>query len=205
MQKKSLLFALVLGGLMLMQVGCSSYSYTSRSTSVNQRAISSTQATADIDINYSQKVTASSDFQKFPSQAKQEAIYRCIMNSGIDVLIDPIFQIESRPVTGYRATVTGFAGHYKAGMNGLDELIDKKYSKEDIEKYLLLTDPSFYQYYYQKESGNGNVYNIKCTTQNAKSSSALTQVSSIAMPKAKKAKKAHKSKKNKMAAMLGME
>ena len=188
-----------------MQVGCSSYSYTSRSTSVNQHAISSTQATADIEINYSQKVTASSDFQKFPSQAKQEAIYRCIMNSGIDVLIDPIFQIENRSVTGYRATVTGFAGHYKAGKNEMDEMIEKNYSKEDIEKFLLLTDPNFYQYYYQKESGNGNVYNIKCTTQNAKSSSSILPVNNMAKPKAKKAKKERKSRKNKMAAMLGLE
>ena len=162
MKKKCILFALVLGGLMLVQVGCTTYSYTSRSTSVNQRAINSTQATANIEINYQKKVTASSDFLKFPNQAKQEAIYRCIMNSGIDVLIDPIFQIESRPITGYRATVTGFAGYYKVGLNGLDEVVEKNYKQEDIDKYLLLTDPSYYQYYYQKEGNSGNVYNIKC-------------------------------------------
>lgn len=90
-----------------------------------------------MDINYKKKVTATSDFQKFPNQAKQQAIYQCIMNNDIDVLVDPIFQVENRPITGYRATVTGFAGYYKEGMNGLDEVIDKKYKKEDIEKYLL--------------------------------------------------------------------
>lgn len=162
MQKKFFLFALVLGGLMLVQEGCTTYSYTSRSTSVNQRVINSSQLTADIEINYQKKVTATSDFLKFPNQARQEAIYRCIMNSGIDVLIDPIFQIESRPVTGYRATVTGFAGYYKAGLNGLDEVVEKNYKQEDIDKYLLLTDPNYYQYYYQKEGNSGNVYNIKC-------------------------------------------
>lgn len=173
MQKKCFLFALVLGGLMLVQVGCTTYSYTSRSTSVNQRVIGSMPQTADIEINYQKKVTASSDFLKFPNQAKQEAIYRCIMNSGIDVLIDPIFQIESRPVTGYRATVTGFAGYYKAGKNGLDEVVEKNYKQEDIDKYLLLTDPDYYQYYYQKESNSGNVYNIKCNAAPAVAKPAL--------------------------------
>jgi len=162
MQKKVLFFALVLGGLMLVQAGCTTYSYTSRSTSVRQRVINSHEATADIEINYQKKVTATSDFQKFPNQAKQQAIYQCIMNSGIDVLIDPIFQIENRPVTGYRATVTGFAGYYKVGLNGLDEIVDKNYKQEDIDKYLLLTDPSYYEYYYQKEGNSGNTYNIKC-------------------------------------------
>ena len=162
MQKKVLFFALVLGGLMLVQAGCTTYSYTSRSTSVRQRVINSHEATADIEINYQKKVTATSDFQKFPNQAKQQAIYQCIMNSGIDVLIDPIFQIENRPITGYRATVTGFAGYYKVGLNGLDEIVDKNYKQEDIDKYLLLTDPNYYEYYYQKEGNSGNTYNIKC-------------------------------------------
>ena len=204
MQKKSLLFSLVLGGLLLVQVGCTTYSYTSRSTSVNQRVINSSQATADMDINYKKKVTATSDFQKFPNQAKQQAIYQCIMNNDIDVLVDPIFQVENRPITGYRATVTGFAGYYKEGMNGLDEVIDKKYKKEDIEKYLLLTDPSFLQYYYQKSSGNGNVYNIKCTTQSSKASSSITQLTNV-NTKAKKDKKVKKNKKSKLAAFFGAE
>ena len=186
MQKKSLLFALVLGGLMLFQASCTTFSYTSRSTSVRQRAIASREATADIEINYQKKVTATSDFQKFQNQAKQQAVYQCIMNSGIDVLIDPIFQIESRPITGYRATVTGFAGYYKVGKNDLDQVVEKNYKQEDIDKYLLLTDPSYYPYYYQKESHSGNVYNIKCgAAAPAAAKPAMPNVLSIASPKAK--------------------
>ena len=88
MQKKNLLFALVLGGLTLMQVGCTTYSYTSRSTNVAGRVINSSEAPADLVIDYKKKVTATSDFQKFPNQAKQQAItmhyeqwYRCIGRS----------------------------------------------------------------------------------------------------------------------------
>lgn len=189
MQKKSLLFALVLGGLMLFQASCTTYSYTSRSTSVRQRVIDSREATADIEINYQKKVTATSDFQKFPNQAKQQAVYQCILNSGIDVLIDPIFQVENRPVTGYRATVTGFAGYYKVGKNELDQMVEKNYKQEDIDKYLLLTDPSYYQFYYQKESHSGNVYNIKCgAAAPALAKPAMPNILSIASPKAKAVK-----------------
>lgn len=169
MQKKNLLIAVVLGCIALVQVGCTSYSYTSRSTKVNRQDINSTEQTADIKVDYQKTVTATSDFQKFPSQAKQQAIYQCIMDNDIDVLVDPIFRIEKRGLSGYRATVVGFAGYYKVGKNGLEQILDRRYSKEDIEKYLLLTDPNFYQYYY-KTSGAGNVYNIKCESKPAKSS-----------------------------------
>ena len=161
MKRKGLLFVLALGGIMLMQVSCSSYSYTSRSTDVRQRVINSSQATADLEINFQKKVTASSDWQKTPKQAMQHAIYQCIMNNNIDVVVDPIFQVETRSMTGSRATVTGFAGNYKLGVNAFQEVIDKNYKQEDIEKYLLLTDPNFAQYYYQGGS-KGNVYNIMC-------------------------------------------
>ena len=188
MQKKNLLIGLVLGGLLLVQASCTTFSYTSRSTNVDQRVINSSEATADLTIDYKKKVTATSDFQKFPNQAKQQAIYQCIMNNGIDVLVDPIFQVESRPVTGYRATVLGFAGYYKEGISGLDEVVEKKYSKEDIEKYLLLTDPNFMQYYYNEGAGDSHVYNIG-TSGGGISKAAPASVLNFAAP-AKKAKKA---------------
>ena len=191
MHKKKLLIALAVGGLMLLQASCTTYSYTSRSTRVDQSVINSSEATANLKIDYTKKVTATSDFQKFPGQAKQQAIYQCIMSSGIDVLVDPIFQIENRPVTGYRATVLGFAGYYEEGISGLDEVVEKKYTKEEIEKYLLLTDPDFMQYYYRKDSNTGNTYNIKCTT-SAPAKPVIAQPAPVKKAKAKKAKKAKK-------------
>lgn len=158
---KKLVFAFVLGGLALIQAGCTTFSYTSRSTRVNQNEIRTSEQVADVTVNYQKKITATSDFQKLPNQAKQQAIYQCIMNNNVDVIVDPIFQVENRPVTGYRATVTGFAGYLKEGKKDIDVMIEKGYQKEDIEKYLLLSDPSFYQYYYQK-GDKGSVYNIKC-------------------------------------------
>jgi hypothetical protein len=192
MKQKNLLYALALGAIVLVQSGCTSYSYTSRSTRVNQNDIYASEQVADVTVDYKKKITATSDFQKFPNQAKQQAIYQCIMDNGVDVIVDPIFKIENRPITGYRATVTGFAGYIKTGKKEIDRMIESGYSREDIEKYLLLIDPSFYQYYYQN-GGQGNVYNIKCTTA-APAKVTLPVVNTKA--KGMKAKKAKKEKKN---------
>lgn len=192
MKQKNLLYALALGAIVLVQSGCTSYSYTSRSTRVNQNDIYASEQVADVTVDYKKKITATSDFQKFPNQAKQQAIYQCIMDNGVDVIVDPIFKIENRPITGYRATVTGFAGYIKTGKKEIDRIIESGYSREDIEKYLLLIDPSFYQYYYQN-GGQGNVYNIKCTTA-APAKVTLPVVNTKA--KGMKAKKAKKEKKN---------
>lgn len=178
MQKKILLFAIVLGAIALVQMSCSTYTYTSRSNRVNLYDVNSNPAAADLDINYQKKVTATSDRQKSSTQAIQQAMYQCVMNNNIDVVVDPIIQLQQSGLK-FRATVTGFAGYYKNGLNPLDQVVDKKYKKEDVEKFLLLTDPNFYQYYYQTNE-NGNVYNIKMTP------SGKSEPTVIAQPKQKK-------------------
>jgi hypothetical protein len=123
------------------------------------------------------------------SQAKQQAIYQCIMNNGIDVLVDPIFQIEKHGKK-YRATVNGFAGYYEVGKDGLDQVIEKQYKQEDIEKYLLLTNPEFYKFYYRNNKSGGNVYYIHCNEKGAsKAAPAPVVLNQLKAKKAKKAKK----------------
>ena len=51
---------------------------------------------------------------------------------------------------------------------------------------------------------DGNVYNIKCTTQSSKASSSITQLTNV-NTKAKKDKKAKKARKSKLAAFFGAE
>lgn len=176
MKKKNVLFSLALGSFFLILTGCSSYSYTSRSTTINQFTVQSNVPTADIDIDYKHKVTATSDFQKFPNQAKQQALYQCILNNNIDVVVDPIVQVEQRGLSNYRATITGFAGYFKEGKSGIDATVEKNYSKEDVEKYLLLTDPTFYKFYYNK--GEGHQYNIKCTNTTSSKPAIVAPVTS---------------------------
>lgn len=184
MKKKSLFYVFVLGSIALMQIGCSTYSYTSRSTSINRLDIESKQQNAEIKIDYNKKITAVSDFQKLIFQAKEQAIYQCIMNNDVDIIIDPIFQIENRGVGKYRATVTGFAGYYKNGLSGIDEVTIKKYSRSDIENYLLLTDPNFYQHCYNTQtSGDSKVYNIKCGNSTSKNISETQSTNTISTKK----------------------
>ena len=197
MKKKKLLIAVVLGCIAIVQMGCTSYWYTSRSTKVNRIDINSSEQVADITVNYQKTVTAVSDFQKVQSAAKNQAVYQCIMDNDIDVLVDPIFQVEKRGLSGYRATVYGFAGYYKVGKDELEKMVEKRYSKEDVEKYLLLTDPTFYQYYYKTE-GNGNVYNIKCDTKTANTSVLKQQIKNENLiKKAEKKTKKREDKKEK--------
>lgn len=191
MKKKNVLFSLALGSVCLILTGCSSYSYTSRSTTINQFTVQSNVPTADIDIDYKHKVTATSDFQKFPSQAKQQALYQCILNNNIDVVVDPIVQVEQRGLSNYRATITGFAGYFKEGKSGIDATVEKKYSKEDVEKYLLLTDPTFYKFYYNR--GEGHQYNIKCTNTTSKPAIVAPTISAKEQEKGKVAKQENKS------------
>lgn len=192
MKKTNLLYGLVLGAIVLVQAGCTSYSFTSRSTRVDQSDIYASEQVADLNVDYKKRITSTSDWQKFPNQAKQQAIYQCIMDNNVDVLVDPIFKIENRPITGYRATVTGFAATYKVGKKAIDRMVEQGYTQEQIEKYLLLNDPNFYKFYYQKDS-NGNVYNIKCT--NNAAPAAKVALPAPAQGKAVKAKKAKKAKK----------
>lgn len=126
-----------------------------------------------------------------------------MLDNEIDVVVDPIFKIEKRGFSGYRVTVHGFAGFYKTGKSGLDQVIDGQYKKEDIEKYLLLTDPSFMKYYYNHGSCDGHVYNIKCAPCNEKKTS-ITQINTK-VDKKKKEKKPKKDGKGKLAAFFSGE
>lgn len=165
---------------------CTTYQYTARHTSIYPKAIDTKDQRASIDVNYSRKVTATSNYQLTRKDAIAEAEFLCIQNENIDVVVDPIFKIEYHPAKmkkQYRATIIGFAGTYKSEPNAFDE--SKTFTIEDIEKFKLLYDPSFMPYYYQQFlPAGGDVYNyyIKSGV-NGTAGSAL-KAAPLAMPKA---------------------
>ncbi|MCQ2346360.1 MAG: hypothetical protein MJZ92_00340 [Paludibacteraceae bacterium] len=112
---------------------------------------------AEVDVDFSRKVTGSSDAQVLKIDAINEAQYKCINENNIDVIVDPIYKIEFNMFQkrAYKATVVGYAGMYKQVKTGVDAVVEKNYKVEDIEKYKLITDPTFYQYYYQKDPVQG--------------------------------------------------
>ena len=152
--------------------GCSTFQYSSRSVDVRNRAIGTKDAVAEIVVDYDRSVTATSDYQMTKSEAIKEAEYLCIVNNNIDLVVDPIVKIEFSPFQlkkKYRATITGFAGVYKAAPAGIDAV--KEYKMEEVEKYKLLTDPDFPQHYYNKGTGD-NFYINSSTGQIAKQGSS---------------------------------
>lgn len=139
--------------------GCSTYQYTARSIGVDRQNVGTKEIAVEIVPDYERTVTAVSDFQTTKYDAIAEAEHRCIVENDIDVVVDPIVRIEREPMQPrkkYRATISGFAGTYRAAKAGVDAA--KEYEKEDIEKYKLLSDPDFAKYYYS--SGTGDIYYI---------------------------------------------
>lgn len=158
MQK--LLTKALLLGLMAVLSGCSTYQYSARQVNVNRRDIATKRQAAEIVVDYSRTVTATSDYSMTRKDAIEEAEQTCILREKIDVVVDPIFKLEFAPFKfkkKWKATVTGYAGTYKAAPAGVDAV--KDYNMEDIEKYKLLTDPDFPKYYYNKEGGDSYFFN----------------------------------------------
>ena len=164
--------------------GCSTFQYSSRSVDVRNRNIGTKETAAEVVADYGRVVTATSDYQVSKSEAIREAEYRCIMENKIDVVVDPVFKVEFSPMSlskKYRATITGYAGMYKQAPAGVDAV--KSYSKEEIEKYKLLSDPSFPQYYYN--NGTGDSYYINSSTGQAVKTVGNGLASLAIAPKAK--------------------
>lgn len=147
--------------LALAMTSCSTYQYSARQTDVRQRPIDATEQMAGLTVNYDRQVTATSDYQLTKRDAINEAEFRCIQESKIDVVVDPMFKVEYNPFKlkkRYKATIIGFAGDYKEASTRIDD--SKKYTLEEIEKYKLLYDPNFPQHYYQKSQiGDSFIFN----------------------------------------------
>ncbi len=139
---------------------CSTYQYTARQVNVNTRNLDSKQQMAGVKIDFNRKVTAKSDYQISKSEAIREAEFKCLKENGIDVVVDPIFEIKYNPwklKMRFQAMVTGFAGMYEEKPAGVDAT--KEYTREEIENFKLLTDPDFPQYFYQKDKGDSYFIN----------------------------------------------
>lgn len=141
--------------------GCASYQYTARTVGVGTQPIGAKEVVAEVVPNYDRVVSASSRYQVSSAAAIEEAEYRCIIDNNIDVVVDPVIKVERLPLLSpkkYRATITGFAGQFKPAKAGVDAV--KDYNKEDVEKYMLLTDLEFAKLYYSKDKGTSSVGDV---------------------------------------------
>ena len=121
---------------------------------------------AKIDVDFSRRIHATSNWQATKSAAREEAEHMAIRENQIDVVVDPIWKYTISPVFSradgapwhfaYKAELLGYAGMYKKAISP-EEMIQqlKEVDMETIEKYKLLTDPN-YQPYAQPEDNSVN-------------------------------------------------
>lgn len=158
MQK--LLTKALLLGLMAVLSGCSTYQYSARQVNVDRRDIATKRQAAEIVVDYSRTVTATSDYSMTRKDAIEEAEQTCILREKIDVVVDPIFKLEFAPFKfkkKWKATITGFAGYYMNSRTFYEDVkLLHEVDKADVEKYLILHNPEVIKYMNQK----GEVVNI---------------------------------------------
>lgn len=137
-------------------------SFTSRSRYIEGGRIKEQPKAAEIDVDFSQRVTAQSDWQPSKSAARTEAEHKAITEYGIDLVVEPIWKFTTSPMfshedgapwyTCYKAELVGFAGKYRKTLTTEERIQQlQDIDLETIEKYKLLTDPDFKDVYYQSE------------------------------------------------------
>lgn len=187
---------LIMVGMVL--TGCTTYSYTTRSVNIRKHNINDTSIAAQIRVDYKKQVSGSSQVNKVRAEAIREAEYNCLMESGVDVIVDPIIKVEHRPFSGFKAEIQGFAGYYKEAKQGIEYFVEQGFKQEDIEKYLILTDPEFREMYYQKTTPEGRSevvnYYVKTTTLSTNQKTVATNTETTSIVNQKQAKKPKKEK-----------
>lgn len=183
----------------LAMVSCStykSYSYTSRSASIRQLTMSSQAPDAEVQVDFTKKVTATSQAYDSKYDAIEDALYQCITKYGVDVVVDPIYKFEFNDK--YVVTVTGFAGMFKTADDYIDVESMKNVSMDDVVKFKMLTDPSFAKYYYEAQkplSGNVTNYYLNDASSaqpvrtKASASTAAPALAPLALPTTNETKK----------------
>jgi hypothetical protein len=139
--KKSILFFVFASMLF---GACGTFQFTSRRVEVANASVQTVPMVADLKVDFSKKITTYSSWMKSVSEAKGDAYLKAITENNIDVLVDPIYKVESKPrflvfFPRSQATVYGFAGMYenpRSKVAVINEMADV--DKLNIEKYNLI-------------------------------------------------------------------
>ncbi len=159
------IFVIALSAMAL--TSCTIYQYTGRQANIGRSEIQATPTLVDVMPDFNKRVTATSDW--LPS--KEDAIAQCrflaITDNKIDMVVDPIFEIQFRPAKlhkKYKVTLSGFAGYYtNARTIGEDMKQASQFTREQIENYMLIHTPELIMdYLYENKNccEQGDVINI---------------------------------------------
>ena len=120
---KKLLFLTCAGALLMSS--CVSYKHSYRMSDVGDTSLSvAGPYIADLDVDFTKTVTASSKKHATAGQAKNEAYYNAITQNSIHVVVDPIYAVRTaRTLFGAKssAEITGFTGMYKNARKKSDD------------------------------------------------------------------------------------
>lgn len=151
------LFFIALCVLAVIFTGCKSYQYGARQTNINRQDIQATPTVVDVKADFNKRIEVTSDWQKTKEDAMAECRYLAITQNKIDIVVDPVFKVERRSSSKFKATLTGFAGYYINSRTLYEDVQEvSKFSRDDIEKYLILHSPEVLKYM----NAQGEVVNI---------------------------------------------
>ena len=109
----------------LLMSSCVSYKHSYRMSDVGDTSLSvAGPYVADLDVDFTKTVTASSKKHATAGQAKNEAYYNAITQNSIHVVVDPIYSVRTaRTLFGAKssAEITGFTGMYKNARKKSDD------------------------------------------------------------------------------------
>lgn len=135
---KKILIIIVLG---LFLNSCSSSRYTYRETDIQNRSIIANDVVVDVKVDLNKKIQATSTKRNSVELAKSEAYYNAITQNNIDIVVDPIFEINTSDkflFFGGKSTVklSGFGGSYINARNKIEAIKElKSVDTLDIHKF----------------------------------------------------------------------
>jgi len=134
----------------LLLSSCTTYQYSARQTNIERPDITAMPTVVDVTADYSKRVEVVSNWHSSKEDAINECQYIAIVSKKIDVVVDPIMKIQYRKWkirNKYQVTLTGFSGYYSNQRTVYEDIQQmKQFSREDIEKYLILHNPSVLKY-----------------------------------------------------------
>ncbi len=104
-----------------------------------------TPVVADISVDFSKKISATSDKKKTVSAAKDQAYYKAVTENSIDVLVDPIYNIEQTDKILFwggkvTASISGFGAKYTNTRKLNDVVRDYNMDTSSVKNFKKLYD-----------------------------------------------------------------
>jgi len=109
----------------LLMSSCVSYKHSYRMSDVGDTRVSvDGPYVADLDIDFTKVIKATSRKHVTAGMAKEEAYYNAILQNNVHVVVDPIYSVRTvRTLFGAKSTaeITGFSGMYKNARKKSDD------------------------------------------------------------------------------------